>query len=80
MLMHITNLLISIGVIVFLTFFFLTFGERLHQKIARLGRTFAELRRLVAIARDIQPEIRRSSFRTFRRCGRSLSCFVAETG
>jgi predicted PurR-regulated permease PerM len=51
--------LVSTGVIVFLTFFFLTFGERLQQKIARLGRGFAQQRRLVRIARDIQTDISR---------------------
>jgi predicted PurR-regulated permease PerM len=56
---YLTSVLISTGVIVFLTFFFLTFGERLQQKIARLGRSFAEQRRLVRIARNIQSEISR---------------------
>lgn len=56
---HIATVLISIGVVVFLTFFFLTFGERLQRKIARLGRGFAEQRRLVTISRNIQSEISR---------------------
>jgi len=59
LLTHMTAILISTGVIVFLTFFFLTFGERLQQKVARLGRSFAEQRRLVTIARSIQIEISR---------------------
>jgi predicted PurR-regulated permease PerM len=54
-----TYTLVSTGVIVFLTFFFLTFGERLQQKIARLGRGFAQQRRLVRIARNIQTDISR---------------------
>jgi len=56
---YLASALVSTGVIVFLTFFFLTFGERLQQKIARLGRDFAEQRRLVRIARSIQAEISR---------------------
>jgi predicted PurR-regulated permease PerM len=56
---YLASALVSTGVIVFLTFFFLTFGERLQQKIARLGRGFAEQRRLVRIARNIQSEISR---------------------
>jgi predicted PurR-regulated permease PerM len=59
MLTETTMLLASTGVIVFLTFFFLTFGERLQEKIARLGRSFAEQRRLVRIARSIQSQISR---------------------
>jgi predicted PurR-regulated permease PerM len=57
MLAHATTLLVSTGVVVFLTFFFLTFGERLQRKVARLGRSFAEQRRLVRIAKNIQSEI-----------------------
>ena len=56
---YLASVLVSTGVIVFLTFFFLTFGERLQQKIARLGRDFAQQRRLVRIARSIQSEISR---------------------
>jgi predicted PurR-regulated permease PerM len=56
---YLASVLVSTGVIVFLTFFFLTFGERLQQKVARLGRSFAEQRRLVRIARNIQSEISR---------------------
>ena len=59
MLEHAATLLVSTGVIVFLTFFFLTFGERLQRKIARLGRGFVEQRRLVRIARTIQRDISR---------------------
>lgn len=56
---YLASVLVSTGVVVFLTFFFLTFGERLQQKIARLGRDFAQQRRLVRIARSIQSEISR---------------------
>jgi predicted PurR-regulated permease PerM len=59
LLSHAATLLISTGVVVFLTFFFLTFGERLQQKVARLGRSLGEQRRLVTIARSIQSEISR---------------------
>jgi predicted PurR-regulated permease PerM len=56
---HLASTLVSTGVIVFLTFFFLTFGERLQQKIARLGRGFAQQRRMVKITRNIQGDISR---------------------
>jgi predicted PurR-regulated permease PerM len=59
MLAHAATILVSTGVVFFLTFFFLTFGERLQRKIARLGRSFAEQRRLVKIARNIQRDISR---------------------
>jgi len=59
MLAHAATILVSTGVVFFLTFFFLTFGERLQRKIARLGRSFAEKRRLVKIARNIQRDISR---------------------
>lgn len=52
-------LLVSLGIVVFLTFFFLIYGERLQRHIARLGRNFCEQRRLVGIGRDIQSEISR---------------------
>lgn len=52
-------LLVSLGIVVFLTFFFLVYGERLQRHIARLGRNFCEQRRLIAIGRDIQNEISR---------------------
>jgi predicted PurR-regulated permease PerM len=72
------SVLISTGVIVFLTFFFLTFGERLQEKIARLGRSFAEQRRLVRIARTIQSEISRflGVICTINLCLAAIASFV----
>jgi predicted PurR-regulated permease PerM len=50
-------LVISLMVVIFLTFFLLVYGERLRQNIAQLGRSFAEQRRLIRIGRDIQNDI-----------------------
>jgi predicted PurR-regulated permease PerM len=52
-------LLLSMTVVIFLTFFLLVYGERLQQNIAQLGRNFSERRRLVRIGQDIQNEISR---------------------
>jgi predicted PurR-regulated permease PerM len=52
-------LLISLVVVLFLTFFLLVYGERLRENIAQLGRNFAEQRRLIRIGEDIQNEISR---------------------
>jgi predicted PurR-regulated permease PerM len=51
--------LITLVVVIFLTFFLLVYGERLRRRIAQLGRDFAERRRLIRIGRDIQSEISR---------------------
>lgn len=52
-------LLVSLVVVLFLTFFLLVYGERLRANVAQLGRNFAEQRRLVRIGQDIQNEISR---------------------
>jgi predicted PurR-regulated permease PerM len=53
------ELLVSLGVVLFLTFFLLVYGERLGKKIAELGRSFAAQRKLLRIGRDIQGELSR---------------------
>ena len=53
------TLVISVVIVLFLTFFLLVYGERLRENIAQLGRNFAEKRRLVRMGRDIQNEISR---------------------
>lgn len=53
------ELLVSLGVVLFLTFFLLVYGERLGRKIAELGRSFAAQRKLLRIGRDIQGELSR---------------------
>lgn len=52
-------LVISLVIVLFLTFFLLVYGERLRENVAQLGRNFAEQRRLVLIGQDIQNEISR---------------------
>lgn len=46
-------------VTIFLTFFLLTYSEQLEQRIANLGRTFGERRRLLRIGRQLQVQISR---------------------
>ena len=47
----------STVIVLFLTFFFLASGESMMRKLARLGRNFAERRKLVLIALGIRQEI-----------------------
>jgi predicted PurR-regulated permease PerM len=52
-------LFLSLAVVLFLTFFLLVYGERMHKSAARLGRNFSEKRRLLQIGRDMQNEMSR---------------------
>lgn len=45
------------GVVIFLTFFLLASGDSLLRRVTRCGRTWAERRRIVLIARQIQTEL-----------------------
>jgi predicted PurR-regulated permease PerM len=53
------ELVVSLGVMLFLTFFLLVYGERLGRKVAELGRSFPAQRKLLRIGRDIQGELSR---------------------
>lgn len=48
-----------VGIVVFLTFFLLASGERLHRRITSCGRTLAERRRIVRITRQIRTDLSR---------------------
>jgi len=47
------------GIVIFLTFFLLASGDTLLRRTTRCGRTWAERRRIVSIARQIQADLSR---------------------
>ena len=66
----------SSAIVLFLTYFLLSSGDNLLRRIMRCGRTWAERRRIVTIARHIQSELSRY-LATVTMINIGLGCVVA---
>jgi predicted PurR-regulated permease PerM len=53
------TMLVSLGIVIFLSFFLMASGDSILRKLTRCGRSWSERRRIVSIARRVQSDMSR---------------------